>query len=169
MRKKIGWSAFGLVGFIFAPIGFLFLVLGLILSQSPSAIWPDGQPSVMLWGIFCALGSVFLLLGLFLLAVDLRRRRRLLNALQQGNCVEAKIIGLSTRNNVTVNGRHPYVLECAWTDPAGVVHIYRSRDLYFDVSGLLKSDTVPVYIDRYDDSVGFVDVDAVLPEIRIHP
>ena len=37
-----------------------------------------------------------------------------------------------------------------------------------DVTKLLKSATVPVYIDRMNENIGFVDVDAVLPEIRIH-
>jgi len=36
------------------------------------------------------------------------------------------------------------------------------------VTKLLKSDTVPVYIDRYNENIGFVDIDAVLPERRIH-
>ena len=71
------------------------------------------------------------------------------------------------KNVNTVSGV-PRMLECAYTDPSGVVHVYRSRYLYTDISKLLKSDTVPVYIDRYNEDIGFVDVDAVLPEIRIH-
>lgn len=37
----------------------------------------------------------------------------------------------------TVNGQ-PRVVECAWTAPDGVVHVYRSRYLYTDVTKLLK-------------------------------
>ena len=60
------------------------------------------------------------------------------------------------------------MVEAAWTGPDGVVHVYRSRYLKSNVTKLLKSDTVPVYIDRYNENIGFVDIDAVLPEIRIH-
>ena len=48
------------------------------------------------------------------------------------------------------------------------MHVYRSRYLYTDVTKLLKDKKIPVYIDRYDENIGFVDIDAVLPEIRIH-
>ena len=44
-----------------------------------------------------------------------------------------------------------------------------SRYLFTDVTKLLTAKTVPVYIDREDEDIGFVDIDAVLPEIRIHP
>ena len=50
----------------------------------------------------------------------------------------------------------------------GTVHVYYSRYLYIDVGDLLQSDQVPVYIDRMNDSIGFVDIDAVLPKIQIH-
>ena len=56
-------------------------------------------------------------------------------------------------------------IEAVRSDPNGVVHVFRSRYLKTDVAKLLKSDTIPVYIDRYNESIGFVDIDAVLPEI----
>ena len=109
-----------------------------------------------------------LLLGLIFLGRDLLRRRRLRIAWESGNCVEAEFLGVVTRRDVnTVNGQ-PRVVECAWTAPDGVVHVYRSRYLYTDVTKLLKDKKIPVYIDRYDENIGFVDIDAVLPEIRIH-
>ena len=30
--KKFGWTVWGLVGFIFAPIGLLFLLIGLLVN-----------------------------------------------------------------------------------------------------------------------------------------
>ena len=41
-------------------------------------------------------------------------------------------------------------------------------DFIHDAKKLLKAEKVPVYIDRYNENIGFVDIDAVLPEIRIH-
>ena len=81
----------------------------------------------------------------------------------------AKIADVSTQKNVNMNGQSPYVVECHYTDPAtGTVHVYYSRYLYIDVSDLLQSDQVPVYIDRMNEKIGFVDIDAVLPKIQVH-
>ena len=168
MRKKMGWTVFGILGFIFTPMGLLFVTLGLTLWQSKSVAWKHPDDPVVFISVFGGVGGLFLILGLVFLAVDLRRRYLLQRAYDSGNCVNAKILGVNEQKNVNMVNGHPRVLECAWTDDSGVVHIYRSRYLYINVEKLLKSDTVPVYIDRYNENVGFVDIDAVLPEIRIH-
>ena len=168
MRKKMGWTVKGILGFIFAPMGLLFLLLGCGLWQSKSVAWKQPEDPVIFLSVFGGVGGIFLILGLIFLALDLRRRHLLRRAYDGGNCVEAEIIGLTTQNNVNMPSGHPRMIECAWTDPAGVVHIYHSRYLYIDVTKLLKSETVPVYIDRFNENIGFVDIDAVLPEIRIH-
>ena len=82
--------------------------------------------------------------------------------------MEAKILGVTEQSSVNMMGGHPRMVEAAWTDPNGVVHIYRSRYFYTNVEKLLTAETVPVWIDRYNENIGFVDIDAVLPEIRIH-
>ena len=168
MRRKMGWSAKGIIGFIFAPMGLLFVVLGSILWQSKSVSWKHPDDPVVFLAVFGGIGGLFLIMGLAFLAADLYRRHLLQRAYDGGNCVEAEIIGVRTQNNVNMVNGHPCVVECVWTDSSGVVHVYRSRYLYIDVTSLLKSKTVPVYIDRYNESIGFVDIDAVLPEIRIH-
>ena len=38
MRKKIGWTVYGILGFIFAPMGFLFLMIGLPIQPSQLVI-----------------------------------------------------------------------------------------------------------------------------------
>ena len=158
MRRKMGWTVNGIVGSIFAPIGLLFTVLALILSQSETVSWRHADDSIIFFAVFGGVGGLFLILGLIFLGADLRRRHLLRRAYDGGNRVDAKII----------NGSHPRVIECAYTDASGVVHVYRSRYLYTDVTPFLTSETVPVYIDRFDENIGFVDIDAVLPEIRIH-
>ena len=34
MRKKMGWTVYGILGFIFAPMGFLFLMIGLVVEEA---------------------------------------------------------------------------------------------------------------------------------------
>lgn len=168
MRKKMGWTVYGIIGFIFAPIGFLFLMIGLLVGQSGTAHWKGNGDPEMFIAVFCGIGGLFLLLGLGFLFVDVRRRYLQRRAYEGGNCVDAQILGVVTQRNVNMTYVQPKMIEAAWTDPNGIVHVYRSRYLKTDVMKLLKSDTVPVYIDRYNESIGFVDIDAVLPEIRIH-
>ena len=168
MHRKMGWTVKGIVGLIFAPMGLLFVIIGWIVGKSLNVSWESANDPVAFQYVFCGIGGLFLLIGIALLAADLWRRHLLQRAYDGGNCVEAEIIGINAQNNVNMNGRHPHVVEAAYTDPSGIVHVYRSRYLYTDVTKLLKSKTVPVYIDRFNENVGFVDIDVVLPEIRIH-
>ena len=168
MKKKMGWTSKGIIGFIFAPIGALFtLIAFLVWILKPE--WDDPIGAVIFQSVFGGLGLIFLFLGLVFLGLDLRRRSLLRRAYYSGNRVEAEIIRSVPQTNVNTYKGQPSVVECAYTDPSGIVHIYRSRYLFTDVTKLLTAKTVPVYIDREDDDIGFVDIDAVLPEIRIHP
>lgn len=166
-KKKYGWTAKGILACVFIPMGLIFFPLGLILWACKAGKDPD-DPQIFLY-VFGGMGLAFLLTGLALLAADLRRRAKMRRAYEGGYYVTAKISGVKTQYNVNMNGRNPMMVECHYTDPdTGIAHIWYSRYLYTDVSDLLTSDEVPVYIDRMDDSVGFVDIDAVLPEIRVH-
>ena len=167
-RKKYGWTVRGILGFIFGPMGLLFLALGVLFWYFRVGDDPD-DPEVFLY-TFGILGACFLLSALILLGLDLYRRARLRRAYEGGYCVMATIAGKNAVEEVTyTNGRHPCIVECHYTDPAtGTVHVFYSRYLKVQVGDLLKADEVPVYLDRMDQRVGFVDIDAVLPEIKVH-
>lgn len=168
MKKKFGWTVYGIIGFIFTPIGLFFTILGPALGLSDFVRWSGRDDPVIFISVFSGVGGIFLILGLIFLFIDLRRRYLLRRAYDSGNCVEAKILGVTEQTNVNMMNGHPRMVEAAWTDPNGVVHVYRSRYLYTNVAKLLTAETVPVYIDRFNENVGFVDVDTVLPEIRVH-
>ncbi len=167
-HKKYGWTAKGIIGMIFSPMGLLFLTLGILFWHFKIGDDPEA-PEIFLY-TFGGMGAVFLIVGLVLLLMDIRRRALLRRAYESGHYVMAQIAGINEQKNVNMNGRYPNTVECHYTDPdTGIVHIYYSRYLYINVSDLLQSDQVPVYIDRMNDRIGFVDIDAVLPEIRVHP
>ena len=67
----MGWTAFGLIGSIFAPIGLLFVVLGVALGRNPNVGWRTPNDSVIFTAVFCGVGGIFLVLGLAFLALDL--------------------------------------------------------------------------------------------------
>ena len=163
MKKKFGWSAWGICGSIFAVVGGIFALVGWFVPQIPNVRISGDGGAPFFRAVFCGMGGLFLVLGLCFVLVDVRRRARLRRAYDMGNYVEAKILGMKELKNIDVNGRHPNVIECAWTDAAGTEHIYRSRALFRE-AWPLKSDTVPVYIDRDDENIGFVDIDAVIGE-----
>lgn len=166
VNRKYGWTEKGIVGFIFSPIGLIFLIIGLALVQTPAV---DDDERLAFLICFVGLGAAFLLAGVVLLLLDLRRRRRQRAAYEGGHCVMAKIAGARENLRVNMMGRHPVMVECHYTDPdTGVVHVYFSRYLYTDVADLLLSDEVPVYLDHGDPGTGFVDIDAVLPTIAVH-
>ena len=167
-HKKYGWTVKGILGLIFAPMGFLFLTLGILLWYFRAGEDPE-DPQILLY-TFGGIGAAFLAAGLILLLADVRRRALQRRAYEGGYYVTARIAGVRPVTYVNRNGRCPNVVECHYTDPdTGVVHIYYSRYLYIEVADILKSDQVPVYIDRMNGRVGFVDIDAVLPAVRVHP
>ncbi len=166
-RKKYGWTVKGILGMVFSPMGLLFLILGLSFWYYKVGSDPE-DPQIFLY-VFGGMGAAFFLAGLVLLLADVRRRALLRRAYEGGYYVMAEIAGVNAQKNVNMNGMNPIVVECHYKDPSsGVVHIYHSRYLYIHVDGLLQSDQVPVYIDRMNEDVGFVDIDAVLPAIKVH-
>ena len=166
-QKKYGWTEKGILGMVFLPLGLLFLPLGILFWYFQVGDDPE-SPQIFLY-TFGGMGAAFLLAGLVLLLLDVRRRAQLRRAYEGGYSVMAKIAGVNAQYNVKINRTYPSVVECHYTDPdTGIVHVYFSRYLYVSVDNLLQSDQVPVYIDRTDDRIGFVDIDAVLPEIRVH-
>ena len=166
-HKKYGWTVKGILGMVFAPMGLLFLIMGILFWYFKIGDQPE-VPKIFLY-TFGGMGAIFLLVGLALLLADIHRRSLLRRAYEGGHYVMAQIAGINAQQNVSRNGRYPIVVECHYTDPAtGVVHVYYSRYLYVNVADLLQSDQVPVYIDRMNDEIGFVDIDAILPEIRVH-
>ncbi|MBE5807040.1 MAG: hypothetical protein E7317_01695 [Clostridiales bacterium] len=166
-QKRFGWTVRGILGAIFLPLGLIFLALGVLLWRFGAGTGPD-DPQIFLYA-FGGEGLVFAVAGACLLCLDMRRRARLRDAYEGGHCVMADITGVVEQRHVRVNGRHPFVVECRYTDPStGDVHIYHSRYLYVDVTDLLRSAQVPVYTDRRSFDTGFVDIDAVLPAIKTH-
>ena len=166
-RKKYGWTVRGILGFIFTPMGFFFLALGVLLWRFEAGEKPE-DPWIFLY-VFGGIGAAFFVAGACLLLADLRRRALQRRAYEGGYCVMAQIAGLNAQRSVNMNGTNPVVVECHYTDPAtGVAHVYYSRYLYVNVADLLQSDQVPVYIDRMNERAAFVDIDAVLPQIKVH-
>ncbi len=164
--KKYGWTEKGIVGMIFAPLGLVFLIVGALVTRL-GAVEPNERLAFLI--CFVGVGAVFFLVGLILLGLELNRRARQRAAFEGGRYVMGRIVGSRIHTQVNLFGTHPVSYEVHYADPdTGVVHVYFSRYLYINADDLLASDEVPVYIDRSDSQVGFVDIDAVLPKVEVH-
>ena len=166
-KKKLGWTAAGLLGAVFAPMGLLFLLTGALLWAF--GVGEDPEDPFIFLCTFGGMGAIFLLIGAGLLWHDVKRRRAARRAIDEGRYVMAQIVGTQTRTNVNTGRTHPRVVECRYADPdTGIIHVCFSRYLYFDPTGLFTAREVPVYIDRESGEPVFVDIDAVLPPMKIH-
>lgn len=166
-ERKFGWTEKGIIGFIFTPLGALFASLGLVLYSVGAGSDPE-DPLIFLC-VFGGMGGAFLLTGLILLGMDVSRRGAMRRAFDSGDYVLARIAGIQHRVNVNTGGTHPCVVECHYHNPdTGETHVYFSRYLYFDPTDMFTAQEVPVYLDRMNEKIAFVDIDAVLPKVVLH-
>lgn len=116
--------------------------------------------------IFCGLGAVLLIVGLLCLEIRTRvRNNRLINS---GQYIMAEISELTMNYTVSVNRSHPYIVICRYQDMYGNIHLFRSRNLFFDPVPLLKDQMVRVYVEGEDYKHYYMDIDEVLPKVIRH-
>ncbi len=160
-KPKFSCSALDIIGMIFAPLGLIFVLLGIGLTAG------SGQGLFLM--VFGGIGGIFLILGILFLLLMLHRRGICRELFNEGHYVMATVTSVMPNYNVRVNGRTPYLAECSYTDPdTGVLHLFQSRNLYFDPTSILMDAQVPVYVRKGDYRHYYVDVDAVLPEVQRH-
>ena len=61
MPKKMGWTVYGIIGFIFAPMGFLFTMIGLVVGQSGRfgrIRWKGNSDPAIFTAVFCGIGGL---------------------------------------------------------------------------------------------------------------
>lgn len=102
--------------------------------------------------MFLGIGTVFLLAGLIPLiwiGVRSQRDRRLL---ENGKMLTAAVERIDLNTSVTQNGRHPYIIICAYRDISqNVVYRFRSRNLTQEPD-YAPGDSIHVYVDPRDYS-----------------
>lgn len=157
---KSAWNVFMIVGSVFAAVGLVFLPAGIILGAR-------GEPFFLL--CFGLLGALFLFLGVLFLAVPVRKRKLKQELLSTGRCLTAQISEITMNTSVSVNGRHPYVIQCFYEDPyTNEFHLFKSEDLLYDPSPMLKGDTIRVFVDPENYSRYYVDTESALLPVADH-
>ncbi len=169
-KPKFSLSATDIVGLIFAPLGLVFIIIGAVVTAAGESgrVQVDGDPKLFL-AIFGVIGALFFILGGIFLAFMIRRRKIHDRLFSQGHYIMAQVTSVLPNYNVRVNGRCPYVAECSYTDPnTGILHLFRSRNIYFDPTAIAMDAMVPVYVDTDNFRHYYVDIDSVLPEVQRH-
>lgn len=169
-KPKFSLSATDIIGLIFAPMGLVFIIIGAVITVSAGSgkVQVDGDPKLFI-AIFGGIGALFFILGGIFLALMIRRRSIHNRLFSQGCYVLAQVTSVLPNYSIRVNGRCPYIAECSYTDPnTGVLHIFRSRNIYFDPTAIAMDAMVPVYVDPDNFRHYYVDIDSVLPEVQRH-
>lgn len=145
---------FSVVFFLF---GFVLVALGTGLALAA------GQLAFLL---FAAVGLVFFLVGVGMMAAISRQRKLRLWLEQNGRIIDADIAGVQYDTRVRVNGRCPLVLQCQAVNPAdGKVYLFESDSLWFDPTPFLDGrDKVPVLVDPDNYHRYHVCTEGILPE-----
>lgn len=159
-----------LLGIIFTILGAVFLAVALIVAVAvlPNVTGAEGENLFVIPVVFGIVGAVFLLVGIgFLIFVGVKDKKKK-ELIQNGNKVFAEVTGGSEVLNVEVNGRHPWKLECRYTDPYnGAVYLYSSRNTFMDPYPYIGQQ-VAVYVDKNDPSKYYVDIQSLRQQENVY-
>lgn len=181
MRKQI--DVFSLVGVIFAPIGLVFLIVGIAISthfytngayvtiNGVYTYCPPGElstPVLLFGGIFGGLGLIFFILGLILVVAGIKRKNLSKKLLDTGKHIVAKVSDVELDLAVRVNRRHPFVIICEYEDIySGKIHVFRSNDIMGNPGDII-GESINVYVDNDDWNKYYVDTDSFQSKYEYH-
>lgn len=116
--------------------------------------------------LFALLGLPFLLLGIGFLRRDARVQRDEAWLRENGSRIYADFVAVQFNTTVRVNGRCPLVIQCQAVNPAdGKVYLFESKNIWFDPEPFLQDrPRIPVLVDRSDYHRYLVLTDGILPE-----
>lgn len=110
------------------------------------------------------IGAIFLVMGIagmISTAILTRKGNHDKELLKTGKRIEATVESIELDTFITVNGRHPYIVICTYTDIfTGMQYRFKSKRLMRNPELVLKpGDTVDVYVNENDYSKHYVAVE----------
>ena len=111
------------------------------------------------------LGLVFAVIGLGMVFVRTRGRKRAAWLRQHGRRVKTAYKGVELNQSLRVNGRSPYQIISQSPDPASnTVRVFESENIWFDPSEYIKGETIDVLVDPSDPKKYVMDI-SFLPKL----
>lgn len=121
-----------------------------------------------LWGVTLivgGLGGVFFMVGAGMFVVPAVRNSGASKLRKTGQRVQGMFQGVEKNQRIVMNGKSPYQIVCQWQNPVtSDVHVFRSRNLWFDPSDHIQSESIPVYINPTNPKRYWVDT-SFLPKM----
>ena len=168
-KAKMGLSAMMIVAVTFTILGVTFLPIGIIAGMGLMQV--DGDFIIFVL-MFTGLGSIFFVLGVVFLIIEIKKRNRCNRLLAEGYYIYAEVMDVNQNFNIQYgNHGHPYVVKCGYTDENGTLHIFKSRNLTKFPGNNLIGQQVRIYLDRndyYNYKNYYMDIDEILPNVVEH-
>lgn len=164
-KAKMGIGGMMIVAITFLGMGLVFMPMGIciyLIEQNHTT------ETMVLSMVFGGIGFVFFVLGAVFFATIINKKIRCNRLLQRGQYVMAEISEIIINYSIQMGTRHPYVVKCRYQDNYGNVHIFKSRNLMFNPTELMKDNMVKVYVDGENYKHYYVDVDEILPKVIEH-
>ena len=121
-----------------------------------------------LWGVALivgGIGGVFFLVGAGMFVVPAIRNASAAKLRETGQLVQSRYQGVERNEGLVMNGKSPYQIVCQWQNPVtSDLYVFRSDNLWFDPSGHISSESIPVYINPTNPRQYWVDT-SFLPEL----
>ena len=125
----------------------IFLLMGIIGSM----VFPEQAQVIGL--AFVIIGAAFVLMTLVFLRMASKYRRQIRQITLDGRKVEAAIVEVKEVTEITINGKHPFVVIC---EAEG--RTFESEYFYEDVHRFDDKKTIDVYLNDKTDEV-LVDIE----------
>lgn len=111
--------------------------------------------------ILAIIAVPFLVIGGIFLMIAIKQRKKKEYLMQHGKRVMAEVTGGSRNLNYTVNGRHPWKLECRYEDIfSDEIYLFSSGNVWMDPE-LYIGQQVSVYVEGENYKKYYVDVDGL--------
>lgn len=111
--------------------------------------------------ILIPFGIIFFFVGCFILCPGIKSIS-LKKLKEYGRRIDAKIDDVSLNTNYSVNGYHPYIIDCSYfSEIEDKVYSFTSQNVWTNIQPIIDAKnitTIPVYIDENDSSKYFVDI-----------
>lgn len=109
--------------------------------------------------IVFALGLIFAAVGLGMIFIRARGRKRADWLRQHGRRMKTAFKGVELNQSLRVNGGYPYQIVSQSSDPASnTVRLFRSENIWFDPSEHIKGEAIDVLVDPNDPKKYVMDI-----------
>jgi hypothetical protein len=144
-----------IIGFSFAFIGMVFVVLGIIF------IFTLDEDMLLMKVMFPGMGGFTVILGAFIMAAGYRQKAMFKRLKENGKYVMADITGAEPDYSMEVNGRYPYsYLICRSYNNTGGYMEYKSETVKNALTPYIGRQ-VRVYYDERDENNYYVDLESI--------